>query len=462
MASNNAELLQNEYGWVLDIASQLNASYTAHQIQEHDFCFGLAQPYQRESKSKKRKRKRVIYEQTELDEYLIAALASFQSQLSCFRKVPLSTKTANDEKSTKHSVSNFPSSTNMEFGGNDQVTDLVTQSSLGQIVLPPQSKFLMSDLSQIQLLLSYRPPSGYNALVMDPPWPNKSVRRGNKYQTLSLEQLESLPLDSLSGQGCIVAVWVTNDPAVTQFVKEILFPAQNIIYHGTWYWLKVTDSGEPIIPMGGSQSFRRPFEQLILGIAQPPSNDDDDEAKSESHTTSCHICLKHNTDQAAQLTSSSQEASQTFSPTDPNTTASMSVSKPNEDQKIQNLSHLQASELRSCCVRRVLPVRRVICSVPGQNTHSRKPQLNTLISHFLKQAMTLPMAEHSQGSSLDFTSRERASQASSPTTNQIDPAVCNITCLELFARNLIQGWHSWGNQVLRFQTQDYFKPIGST
>ena len=34
--------------------------------------------------------------------------------------------------------------------------------------------------------------------------------------------------------------------------------------------------------------------------------------------------------------------------------------------------------------------------------------------------------------------------------------VADLNCLEMFARNLVPHWTSWGNQVLHFQHTDWF------
>lgn len=69
----------------------------------------------------------------------------------------------------------------------------------------------------------------------------------------------------------------------------------------------------------------------------------------------------------------------------------------------------------------VIP-EKVIISIPG--AHSSKPNLGEVLIHELGK--------------------------------YIDP---NPNCLELFARNLYPGWTSWGNQVLNFQQEKYFKLV---
>uniref|UniRef100_J3LL19 Methyltransferase-like protein 2 n=3 Tax=Oryza brachyantha TaxID=4533 RepID=J3LL19_ORYBR len=64
-----------------------------------------------------------------------------------------------------------------------------------------------------------------------------------------------------------------------------------------------------------------------------------------------------------------------------------------------------------------LEERRVIMSVPG--AHSRKPPLQKLLSQYI-------------------------------------PGPKPARCIELFARELVSGWTSWGNEPLRFQDAVYF------
>lgn len=50
----------------------------------------------------------------------------------------------------------------------------------GSYLIPADSQFLMSDISFLQPLIDTKPPSGYNLIVIDPPWDNGSVRRSKR------------------------------------------------------------------------------------------------------------------------------------------------------------------------------------------------------------------------------------------------------------------------------------------
>ena len=50
----------------------------------------------------------------------------------------------------------------------------------GPYLIPAHSQFLMSDITFLQPLVDTKPSSGYNLIVIDPPWNNGSVRRSKR------------------------------------------------------------------------------------------------------------------------------------------------------------------------------------------------------------------------------------------------------------------------------------------
>ncbi|XP_039119565.1 methyltransferase-like protein 2 isoform X4 [Dioscorea cayenensis subsp. rotundata] len=70
-----------------------------------------------------------------------------------------------------------------------------------------------------------------------------------------------------------------------------------------------------------------------------------------------------------------------------------------------------------------IPKNKVIVSIPG--SHSRKPPLGRLLSEYV-------------------------------------PGPKPARCIDLFARELVAGWTSWGNEPLHFQDSKYFLQRGST
>ncbi|KAL3869697.1 hypothetical protein ACJMK2_042349 [Sinanodonta woodiana] len=129
-----------------------------------------------------------------------------------------------------------------------------------QFLMPPNSRFLMSDLSDIRKLI---PVGKFDLIVMDPPWENKSVKRKKKYCSLTNEDLIHLPISSLANEGCLVVMWVTNKQMHMKHIRDQLFPAWSVKWMAEWYWLKVTRSGEMVYDFDSSH--KKPYETLVLG-----------------------------------------------------------------------------------------------------------------------------------------------------------------------------------------------------
>ncbi|OBS82410.1 hypothetical protein A6R68_23599, partial [Neotoma lepida] len=90
-------------------------------------------------------------------------------------------------------------------------------------LLPPKSSFLLSDISCMQPLLNCS--KTFDVIVIDPPWENKSVKRSNRYNWLSPQQIKQMPVPKLAAADCLVVTWVTNRQKHLCFVKEELYPS---------------------------------------------------------------------------------------------------------------------------------------------------------------------------------------------------------------------------------------------
>lgn len=193
----------------------------------------------------------------------------------------------------------------------------------------------------------------FDVIIMDPPWPNASVKRAQRtaksgYQMASsmwdIRQLIfAMDLDVLLATDGLIAIWITNRPAVRELVlgEDGLFDSWGVTLEEEWLWIKTTHSGDPVSALNAL--WRKPYEVLLLGRRRHPS-------------------LANN---------------------------------------VGELQHIK---------------RRVIAGVP--DLHSRKPCLKSLIELCL----------------LPDRPRYRA--------------------LEIFARYLVAGWWSWGNEVLRFNHEN--------
>ncbi|XP_058412855.1 N(6)-adenine-specific methyltransferase METTL4 isoform X5 [Diceros bicornis minor] len=103
----------------------------------------------------------------------------------------------------------------------------------------------------------------YDVIVIDPPWPNKSVKRSNRYSYLSPLQIKQLPVPKLAAPNCLVVTWVTNRQKHLRFVKEELYPSWSVEIVAEWHWVKITTSGEFVFPLDSPH--KKPYEGLILG-----------------------------------------------------------------------------------------------------------------------------------------------------------------------------------------------------
>ncbi|KAJ7564984.1 hypothetical protein O6H91_02G043000 [Diphasiastrum complanatum] len=133
-------------------------------------------------------------------------------------------------------------------------------------LLPKKCRFFISDIAQIRRLIPDSSSNGYNLLVIDPPWENKSVSRRALYPTLPNKQLLRIPLKSLVHlDGALVALWLTNRQKLHQFVEQELFPTWGVKLITTWYWLKLTTEGELISSL--DLTHHKPYECLLIGYA---------------------------------------------------------------------------------------------------------------------------------------------------------------------------------------------------
>ncbi|XP_062986671.1 N(6)-adenine-specific methyltransferase METTL4 isoform X2 [Elgaria multicarinata webbii] len=133
---------------------------------------------------------------------------------------------------------------------------------MGQKYLfPPNSAFLLSDISFMQPLLDYN--KKFDIIVIDPPWENKSVKRSNRYSYLSHWQIKQIPIPALAAPDCLVVTWVTNRQKHLHFVKTDLYPHWCVDGVVEWFWVKITRSGDFVFPLDSFH--KKPYEVLVLG-----------------------------------------------------------------------------------------------------------------------------------------------------------------------------------------------------
>lgn len=59
----------------------------------------------------------------------------------------------------------------------------------------------------------------YDLIIVDPPWHNKSARRGSRYNMMDEDAIMDIPIPLLASKACILGIWITNNPKCFSFVK---------------------------------------------------------------------------------------------------------------------------------------------------------------------------------------------------------------------------------------------------
>ncbi|KAJ3412735.1 Methyltransferase-like protein 4 [Chytridiales sp. JEL 0842] len=215
------------------------------------------------------------------------------------------------------------------------------------IYLPPYTSFSISSTPTFLNSHAFPP---LDLLLLDPPWPNRSVRRSKSYKTSwEPHSLLSPPFTALRmNPGGLVGVWVTNNPAYLNFVVGELFEGWGLEWVGEWCWVKTTVNGESVVPWREGRH-RKGYELLMIG-----------KRKGESGAGS--------------------------------------------------LGGIQVE----------VPRYLMLLSVPSKE-HSRKPMVGPLLENYVRK----------NGES--------------------------IAALEMFARNLVPGWCSWGWEALKFMEERYIE-----
>ncbi|PFH58433.1 hypothetical protein XA68_13685 [Ophiocordyceps unilateralis] len=143
------------------------------------------------------------------------------------------------------------------------------------LIVPAGAEYVCGPLEETkEALLHTAPP--FDLIVLDPPWPNRSVRRRQRHQdryatprTLSAvrQLLLQVPVAARLAPDGLVAVWVTNKPAAYCLLTSPtgVFAAWGLELAAEWTWLKIAASGEPLYDL--DSTWRKPWERLL--IAKP-------------------------------------------------------------------------------------------------------------------------------------------------------------------------------------------------
>lgn len=140
---------------------------------------------------------------------------------------------------------------------------------LSNIVIPEESVYLQGTISSKRSCFLKEAPE-FDLIVMDPPWPNRSVRRkrGSYHAANDLDEIREtlslIPIASHLAPEGLVAVWITNKASVLELLTSPrgLFAEWGLELVCEWTWLKVTTAGEPIVSV--DSTWRKPWERLLI------------------------------------------------------------------------------------------------------------------------------------------------------------------------------------------------------
>ncbi|TFB04877.1 hypothetical protein CCMA1212_002571 [Trichoderma ghanense] len=138
--------------------------------------------------------------------------------------------------------------------------------------VPPGARYLHGSLQDLRQTFVDTAPQ-FKLIVLDPPWPNRSVRRNQKadtrYNTVPnisdmRNLLSSIPVASHLAPDGLVAVWITNKASVFDLMTSPrgIFASWGLEMVTQWTWLKVTSAGEPIFDI--DSAWRKPWEMLLI------------------------------------------------------------------------------------------------------------------------------------------------------------------------------------------------------
>ncbi|XP_060524520.1 N(6)-adenine-specific methyltransferase METTL4 isoform X2 [Cylas formicarius] len=131
---------------------------------------------------------------------------------------------------------------------------------------PRNSIFFVKNVESISLYLEGKT---FDLILLDPPWYNKYIRRKRKksphaYNMMANEELKNIPLENMLTDNGLIVVWCTNSPKHITYLKDIVFKKWKVGYISTWYWVKVTKSGETVCDFSKPNG-KQPFERIIIG-----------------------------------------------------------------------------------------------------------------------------------------------------------------------------------------------------
>ena len=152
---------------------------------------------------------------------------------------------------------------NSDICGQNSNAHLIEMTIKDRIyILPPKSEFLSMNVQSCLAPLENRK---FQAILMDPPWQNKHVKRQKmlckSYKMLENDDIFSqLPnMNLLLQDNGFLFIWCTNSSRHFEAIQSWL-QKWDLQMKTVWYWLKVTKFGETVTPW--NHPHKKPYERL--------------------------------------------------------------------------------------------------------------------------------------------------------------------------------------------------------
>lgn len=141
------------------------------------------------------------------------------------------------------------------------------------LVHPPGANYLHGSIEDTRQAFLDKAPE-FDLIVLDPPWPNRSVRRRRRRGTAGYatadslreigELLAGIPVAARLSPDGLVAVWITNKPSVRKLLTSAagVFASWGLELAAEWTWLKIAASGDPLYRI--DSLWRKPWETLLV------------------------------------------------------------------------------------------------------------------------------------------------------------------------------------------------------
>ncbi|KAM3445341.1 hypothetical protein NHJ13734_000468 [Beauveria thailandica] len=141
-----------------------------------------------------------------------------------------------------------------------------SQAADSEPYIPPDAHHFHGSIHHMKPSFTQLAPK-FRLIIMDPPWPNRSVRRTTaRYKTArSLSEVQSLlravPVPAHLADDGLVAIWITNKPRIADLLRGVL-AGWGLHVAAEWTWLKVAADGQPLCPL--DSVWRKPWERLLV------------------------------------------------------------------------------------------------------------------------------------------------------------------------------------------------------